>query len=125
MKIRREAWKRATDRISTHMTASQIMVAGFAILIFAGGLLLSMPVLQRGWKMAEFFGCAVYGMFGGLCDRSCDNYSSGAVHTGRKADPASSDSAWRPRHHSMHDGRLSYSEETDHDPQPGHDPGQL
>ena len=82
-------------------------------------------VLQRGWKMAEFFGCAVYGMFGGLCDRSCDNYSSGAVHAGRKADPASSDSAWRPRHHSMHDGRLSYSEETDHDPQPGHDPGQL
>ena len=54
MKIRREAWKRATDRISTHMTASQIMVAGFAILIFAGGLLLSMPFCNADGKWLNF-----------------------------------------------------------------------
>ena len=54
MKIRREAWKRVTDRISTHMTASQIMVAGFAILIFAGGLLLSMPFCNADGKWLNF-----------------------------------------------------------------------
>lgn len=54
MKIRREAWKRVTDRISMHMTASQIMVAGFAILIFAGGLLLSMPFCNADGKWLNF-----------------------------------------------------------------------
>ena len=54
MKIRREAWKRVTDRIGMHMTASQIMVAGFAILIFAGGLLLSMPFCNADGKWLNF-----------------------------------------------------------------------
>ena len=54
MKIRREAWKRVTARISMHMTASQIMVAGFAILIFAGGLLLSMPFCNADGKWLNF-----------------------------------------------------------------------
>ena len=36
------------------MTASQIMVAGFAILIFAGGFLLSMPLCNADGKWLNF-----------------------------------------------------------------------
>lgn len=54
MKIKREVWKQVTDRIGAHMTASQIMVAGFAILIFAGGLLLSMPFCNADGKWLNF-----------------------------------------------------------------------
>ena len=50
--MKRDAWwmdrvpgrmKQAFQRIEAHMTASQIMVTGFALAIFAGGILLSMP----------------------------------------------------------------------------------
>jgi len=54
MKIKKEAWKQVTDRIGAHMTASQIMVAGFAILIFAGGFLLSMPLCNADGKWLNF-----------------------------------------------------------------------
>ena len=46
--------RKITKKIEMHMTASQIMVAGFAILIFAGGLLLSMPFCNADGKWLNF-----------------------------------------------------------------------
>ena len=43
--------RRAADQIESHMSASQIMMAGFAAAIFLGGFLLSLPVCNadRQW----------------------------------------------------------------------------
>ena len=35
--------RRAADQIESHMSASQIMMAGFAAAIFFGGFLLALP----------------------------------------------------------------------------------
>ena len=46
--------KQAFQRIEAHMTASQIMVTGFALAIFAGGILLSMPFCNADGHWLRF-----------------------------------------------------------------------
>ena len=61
--MKRDAWwmdrvpgrmKQAFQRIEAHMTASQIMVTGFALAIFAGGILLSMPFCNTDGHWLRF-----------------------------------------------------------------------
>lgn len=61
--MKRDAWwmdrvpgrmKQAFQRIEAHMTASQIMVTGFALAIFAGGILLSMPFCNADGHWLRF-----------------------------------------------------------------------
>ena len=113
------------QRIEAHMTASQIMVTGFALAIFAGGILLSIAFLQYGWALAALYRCTVYRVLSCVCDRTRNDRSSDAVYTDRQGDPADSDSAWRAWYHRLYDGSLPYFKEADHDPQPRDDSGQL
>ena len=61
--MKRDAWwmdrvpgrmKQAFQRIEAHMTASQIMVTGFALAIFTGGILLSMPFCNADGHWLRF-----------------------------------------------------------------------
>ena len=49
-----ERWKKAARKIENHMTASQIMVFGFACIILVGGVLLSLPVCNADGRWLNF-----------------------------------------------------------------------
>ena len=46
--------KKIIKKVEMHMTASQIMVTGFALVIFLGGVLLSLPVCNADGKWLNF-----------------------------------------------------------------------
>ena len=46
--------RRAADQIESHMSASQIMMAGFAAAIFFGGFLLALPICNADGRWLNY-----------------------------------------------------------------------
>ena len=53
------------------LTPPQILVLGFAVIIFIGAGLLTLPICFGDGSFDSFYRCAFYCDFGNLCDRAC------------------------------------------------------